>query len=81
MSATIILERIGHGLDLNDSYTFFRRLGYEEKPITIPGWWVAAYGTGPGLYGVVLVWRLTLCQRWRHIKLDRICLANSCSAC
>ncbi|PNW74191.1 hypothetical protein CHLRE_13g588850v5 [Chlamydomonas reinhardtii] len=41
MSATIILERIGHGLDLNDSYTFFRRLGYEEKPITIPGWYKA----------------------------------------
>ncbi len=35
MSGTIVQERISAGISLNDTYSFFRWTGFEEKPVQL----------------------------------------------
>ncbi|KAG2497292.1 hypothetical protein HYH03_004875 [Edaphochlamys debaryana] len=39
MTGTIIQDRLGHGVPPEDSYSFFRREGFEAKPVTVPDWY------------------------------------------
>ncbi len=38
MTATIIQERLFHGVSPHDSYTFYYREGYEQQPVSITDW-------------------------------------------
>ncbi len=38
MSATIMQDRLADKKPTGDSYTFFRRKGYELKPVTVDDW-------------------------------------------
>ncbi|GFR52195.1 hypothetical protein Agub_g14733, partial [Astrephomene gubernaculifera] len=40
MTGTIVQERLAHQLPPGDSYCFFRRPGFEQRPISVPEYYV-----------------------------------------